>query len=42
MGVYSGDLGLFDKHGYLYIKDRIDNMILVSGENITHQKYKTY
>ena len=25
---------MFDKHGYLYIKDRIDNMILVSGENI--------
>lgn len=30
----TGDLGHFDKNGNLYIKDRIDNMIIVSGENI--------
>ena len=28
------DLGYFNKENYLYIKDRIDNMIIVSGENI--------
>ena len=30
----TGDLGYFDKNKYLFIKDRIDNMIIVSGENI--------
>lgn len=30
----SGDLGKLDKDGFLFIKDRIDNMIIVSGENI--------
>ena len=30
----TGDLGHFDKNGNLHIKDRIDNMIIVSGENI--------
>lgn len=32
--LYTGDLGYFDKQGFLIIKDRIDNMIIVSGENI--------
>jgi acyl-CoA synthetase (AMP-forming)/AMP-acid ligase II len=32
--LHTGDLGYFDKKGFLYIKDRIDNMMLVSGENI--------
>ncbi len=30
----TGDLGYFNKNRYLFIKDRIDNMINVSGENI--------
>lgn len=30
----TGDIGYFDKKGFLFIKDRIDNMIIVSGENI--------
>lgn len=31
---FTGDVGFFDKDGFLYIKDRIDNMTIVSGENI--------
>ena len=30
----TGDLGYFNKDKYLFVKDRIDNMIIVSGENI--------
>ena len=30
----TGDLGYFNKKKYLFIKDRLDNMIIVSGENI--------
>lgn len=30
----SGDLGFFDKNRNLFIVDRIDNMILVGGENV--------
>ena len=32
--LHTGDLGKFDKKGNLYIHDRKDNMIIVSGENI--------
>ena len=30
----TGDLGYQNSKGYIFIKDRIDNMIIVSGENI--------
>ena len=32
--LYTGDLGKFDSKGNLYIQERKDNMIIVSGENI--------
>lgn len=31
---YSGDIGSFDEDGYLWIADRIDDMIISGGENI--------
>jgi long-chain acyl-CoA synthetase len=30
----SGDIGLFDKEGYLYIVDRLKDMIITGGENV--------
>jgi long-chain acyl-CoA synthetase len=30
----SGDVGLFDKDGYLYIIDRLKDMIITGGENV--------
>jgi long-chain acyl-CoA synthetase len=30
----SGDIGLFDENGYLYIMDRIKDMIITGGENV--------
>jgi len=30
----SGDIGLFDKDGYLYIVDRLKDMIITGGENV--------
>lgn len=31
---YSGDAGYFDEDGYLYIHDRVKDMIVSGGENI--------
>ena len=30
----SGDIGLFDDNGYLYIVDRLKDMIITGGENV--------
>jgi long-chain acyl-CoA synthetase len=30
----SGDIGLFDENGYLYIVDRVKDMIITGGENV--------
>lgn len=32
--VYSGDAGYFDAEGYLYIVDRVKDMIITGGENV--------
>lgn len=31
---HSGDIGYVDDEGYLYVKDRVDDMIISGGENI--------
>ncbi|WP_338749426.1 fatty acid--CoA ligase [Bacillus sp. FJAT-52991] len=31
---HSGDIGYFDREGYLWIADRVDDMIISGGENI--------
>ena len=31
---YSGDIGYFDDEGFLYIHDRVKDMIVSGGENI--------
>ncbi len=38
----TGDLGYINKSNYLFIKDRIDNMIIVSGENIYPSEIEKY
>jgi long-chain acyl-CoA synthetase len=32
--VRSGDIGLFDRDGYLYIVDRLKDLIITGGENV--------
>lgn len=31
---YSGDMGYLDDEGFLYVKDRVDDMVISGGENI--------
>jgi long-chain acyl-CoA synthetase len=31
---HSGDLGYFDEDGYLYVADRVDDMVITGGENV--------
>ncbi|MGP4078459.1 fatty acid--CoA ligase [Pseudalkalibacillus sp. R45] len=31
---HSGDLGYMDEEGYLYVADRVDDMIITGGENV--------
>ena len=38
----TGDIGFFDKKKNLFIKDRLDNMIIVSGENIYPSDVENY
>lgn len=40
--LHTGDLGYFDQKKFLYIIDRIDNMINVSGENIYPSEIERY
>ena len=40
--LYTGDKGYFDTNGHLFIEDRIDNMINVSGENIYPSEIEKY
>jgi acyl-CoA synthetase (AMP-forming)/AMP-acid ligase II/acyl carrier protein len=32
--LHTGDLGYADEHGQIFIVDRIDNMVLIGGENV--------
>lgn len=32
--VHTGDAGIMDEHGYIYIRDRIKDMVVTGGENV--------
>ncbi|GJM23215.1 MAG: acyl-CoA synthetase [Planctomycetota bacterium] len=32
--VHTGDAGFLDEHGYLYVQDRVKDMIIYAGENV--------
>jgi long-chain acyl-CoA synthetase len=38
----SGDLGHFDEFGNIYVRDRLDNMMIVSGENVYPADVENY
>jgi long-chain acyl-CoA synthetase len=40
--LYTGDIGWVDNDGFLFIKDRVDSMINVSGENIYPSEIEKY
>jgi len=38
----TGDLGYINKNNYLFVKDRLDNMVIVSGENVYPSEIEKY
>jgi acyl-CoA synthetase (AMP-forming)/AMP-acid ligase II len=40
--LHTGDIGWFDNDGFLFIKDRADSMINVSGENVYPSEIERY
>jgi acyl-CoA synthetase (AMP-forming)/AMP-acid ligase II len=38
----SGDIGLFDEHGYLYTVDRLEDMIITGGANVYSREVEKF